>query len=128
MARSFCFPSRRMLSLLLIFGLAVGAHAQGSTDAVRIGVLNDQSGVYADFGGPGAVVAARMAVEDQHGEVLGKPIEVLVGDHQSKPDIGVAIARKWFDADNVTMVIGFDNSSVALAVEQLAAQKNRIAI
>jgi branched-chain amino acid transport system substrate-binding protein len=128
MAQSFCFPSRRTLSLLLIFGFAVGAHAEVSTDAVRIGVLNDQSGVYADFGGPGAVVAARMAVEDQQGEVLGKPIEVLVGDHQSKPDIAVAIARKWFDSDNVSMVIGFDNSSVALAVEALAAQKNRIAI
>jgi branched-chain amino acid transport system substrate-binding protein len=128
MARSFCFPSRRNLPLLLIFGFTVGAHAQVSTDVVRIGVLNDQSGVYSDFGGPGAVVAARMAVEDQHGEVLGKPIEVLVGDHQSKPDIAVAIARRWFDSDNVAMVIGFDNSSVALAVEQLAAQKNRIAI
>jgi branched-chain amino acid transport system substrate-binding protein len=63
-----------------------------------------------------------MAVESQQGRVLGRPIEVLIGDHQSKPDIGVAIARQWFDADNVTMVIGFDNSSVALAVEKLAAQ------
>src|ERR1700684_1311819 len=105
MARSFCFPSRRNLPLLLIFGFTAGEHAQGSTDVVRIGVLNDQSGVYSDFGGPGAVVAARMAVEDQHGEVLGKPIEVLVGDHQSKPDIAVAIARRWFDSDNVAMVI-----------------------
>jgi branched-chain amino acid transport system substrate-binding protein len=127
MALSVCFPSRLMLLVLLTVGFAVGAHAQSSADAVRIAVLNDQSGVYADLGGPGAVVAARMAVEDQ-GTVLGKPIEVLVGDHQSKPDIGVAIARKWFDSDNVDMVIGFDNSSVALAVEQLAAQKNRIAI
>jgi branched-chain amino acid transport system substrate-binding protein len=124
---SVWFPSRRIL-LLLTVGFALGAHAQVSTDAVRIAVLNDQSGVYADFGGPGAVVAARMAVEDQQGRVLGRPIEVLVGDHQSKPDIGVAIARQWFDSENVGMVIGFDNSSVALAVEQLATQKNRIAI
>jgi branched-chain amino acid transport system substrate-binding protein len=129
MALSACFPSRRILLLLLIAaGFASSAHAQTSTDAVRIAVLNDQSGVYADFGGPGAVVAARMAVEDQRETVLGRPIEVLVGDHQGKPDIGVAIARQWFDSDNVGMVIGFDNSSVALAVEQLAAQKNRIAI
>jgi branched-chain amino acid transport system substrate-binding protein len=117
-----------VLLLLLMVGFGVSALAQTSTDAVRIAVLNDQSGVYADLGGPGAVLAARMAIEDQRGTVLGKPIEVLVGDHQSKPDIGVAIARRWFDSDNVEMVIGFDNSSVALAVEQLAAQKNRIAI
>ena len=122
------FPSRRILLQLPMVCFAVSAHAEVSADAVRIGVLNDQSGVYADFGGPGAVVAARMAVESQQGRVLGRPIEVLIGDHQSKPDIGVAIARQWFDADNATMVIGFDNSSVALAVEQLAAQKNRIAI
>jgi branched-chain amino acid transport system substrate-binding protein len=128
MALSACFPSRRMLLLALMTGFASSAYAQTSTDVVRIAVLNDQSGVYADFGGPGAVVAARMAVEDQQDTVLGKPIEVLVGDHQGKPDIGVAIARQWFDSDNVGMVIGFDNSSVALAVEQLAAQKNRIAI
>jgi branched-chain amino acid transport system substrate-binding protein len=128
MVLSACFPSGRMLLLLLMAGFASSAYAQPSTDAVRIAVLNDQSGVYADFGGPGAVVAARMAVEDQREIVLGKPIEVLVGDHQGKPDIGVAIARQWFDSDNVGMVIGFDNSSVALAVEQLATQKNRIAI
>jgi branched-chain amino acid transport system substrate-binding protein len=120
--------SRRILLRLSMAGFAVAANAQASADAVKIAVLNDQSGVYADFGGPGAVVAARLAVEDQQGRVLGRPIEVLIGDHQSKPDIGVAIARQWFDADDVTMVIGFDNSSVALAVEQLAAQKNRIAI
>jgi branched-chain amino acid transport system substrate-binding protein len=94
----------------------------------RIGVLNDQSGVYADFGGPGSVIAERMAVEDVGGKVLGKPIDILVGDHQSKADIGAAITRQWFDADKVDMAIGFDNSSVALAVEQLALQKNRIAI
>src|SRR5271165_5831928 len=105
--------SRRLLLQLSMAGFTVNAHAQVSVDPVRIGVLNDQSGVYADFGGPGAVVAARMAVESQQGKVLDRPIEVLIGDHQSKPDIGVAIARQWFDADNVTMVIGFDNSSVA---------------
>ena len=62
------------------------------------------------------------------GEVLGKPIDVIAADHQSKADIGAAIARQWFDADNVDMAIGFDNSSIALAVEQVAFQKNRIAI
>ena len=104
------------------------AKAQISDDVVRIGVLNDQSNVYADLGGPGSVIAARMAIEDVGGKVLGRPIDLLVADHQSKADIGASIARQWFDADKVDMVIGFDNSSVALAVEQVAFQLNRIAI
>lgn len=104
------------------------ARAQISDDVVRIGVLNDQSNVYADLGGQGSVIAARMAIDDVGGKVLGKPIEMVVADHQSKADIGASIARQWFDADKVDMVIGFDNSSVALAVEQVAFQKNRIAI
>ena len=107
---------------------ASGARCQVSDDVVRIGVLNDQSGLYADLGGPGSVVAARMAVEDVGGTVLGKPVEIVVADHQNKADIGAAIARRWFDAEKVDMAIGFDNSSVALAVEQLAAEHNRIAI
>ena len=107
---------------------AAGVYAQVSDDLVRIGVLNDQSGLYADLGGPGSVVAARMAVEDFGGSVLGKPVEIVVADHQNKADIGAAIARRWFDAEKVDMAIGFDNSSVALAVEQLAAEHNRIAI
>src|ERR1700748_3819862 len=101
-------------------GVAGAANAQVSADAVRIGVLNDQSGVYADFGGPGSVVAARMAIEDAGSKVLGKPVDIVLGDHQSKADVGAAIARQWFDADKVDMAIGFDNSSVALAVEQVA--------
>jgi branched-chain amino acid transport system substrate-binding protein len=112
-------------------GLILGApnvRAQVSDDVVRIGVLNDQSGLYADLGGPGSVVAARMAVEDAGGHVLGKPVEIVFADHQNKADIGVAIARQWFEAGKVDMAIGFDNSSVALAVEQLAAEHDRIAI
>jgi branched-chain amino acid transport system substrate-binding protein len=107
---------------------ASAARAQISDDVVRIGVLNDQSGLYADLGGPGSVVAARMAVEDAGGTVLGKPVEIVFADHQNKADIGVAVARQWFEIGKVDMAIGFDNSAVALAVEQLAAEKNRIAI
>jgi branched-chain amino acid transport system substrate-binding protein len=122
----------RLLLAVLLSSVALAysgtVWAQVSDDLVRIGVLNDQSGVYADFGGPGSVVAARMAVEDAGGKVLGKPVDVVLGDHQSKADVGAAIARQWFDADKVDMAIGFDNSSVALAVEQIALQKNRIAI
>ena len=110
-----------------VFGVDT-ATAQISDDVVRIGVLNDQSNVYADLGGPGSVIAARMAIEDVGGKVLGKPIDILVADHQSKADVGASIARQWFEADKVDMAIGFDNSSVALAVEQVAFQTNRIAI
>jgi branched-chain amino acid transport system substrate-binding protein len=107
---------------------AAAASAQVSDDIVRIGVLNDQSGLYADLGGPGTVVAARLAAEDAGGKVLGKPVEVVFADHQNKADIGAAIARRWFEAEKVDLAIGFDNSAVALAVEQLAAEHNRIAI
>ena len=118
-----------LISALLVTGLAAhGARAQISDDVVKIGVLNDQTGLYADLGGPGSVVAARMAAEDFGGKVLGKPIEIVSGDHQNKSDIGAGIAREWFDVGKVDMAVGFDNSSVALAVEQLAAEKNRIAI
>jgi branched-chain amino acid transport system substrate-binding protein len=104
------------------------ARAQVSDDIVRIGVLNDQSGLYADLGGPGSVIAAKIAVEDAGGSVLGKPVDVIFADHQNKADIGAAIARQWFDAEKVDLAIGFDNSAVALAVEQIAAEHNRIAI
>jgi branched-chain amino acid transport system substrate-binding protein len=116
------------ISALVAAGFTTSARAQISDDVVRIGVLNDQSGLYADLGGPGSVVAARMAVEDAGGTVLGKPVEIVFADHQNKADIGVAVARQWFDTGKVDMAIGFDNSAVALAVEQLAAEKNRIAI
>ena len=104
----------RPLSALFLSFLASAysgaANAQISDNLVRIGMLGDLSGVYADFGGPGNVVAARMAVEDFGGKVLGKPIDVVAADHQSKADIGAAIARQRFDADKVDMAIGFDNS------------------
>jgi len=112
---------------MVMFG-AAEARAQISDDVVKIGVLNDQSGLYADLGGPGSVSAARMAAEDAGGTVLGKPIEIVFADHQNKADIGVAIARRWFESEKVDMAIGFDNSSVALAVEQLAVEHDRIAI
>jgi branched-chain amino acid transport system substrate-binding protein len=126
-------PGGRSLSLIAALAAAIAlaaapASAQISDGVVKIGVLNDQSGLYADLAGPGSAVAARMAAEGFGGTVLGKPIEVVVADHQNKADIGAAIARQWFDEDHVDMVIDFANSSVALAVEQLAKEKNRIAI
>jgi branched-chain amino acid transport system substrate-binding protein len=87
-----------------------------SDNVVRVGVLTDVSGPYADFSGPGSMVAARMAAEDHGGRALGKPIEVVGGDHQNKPDVGAALARRWIDTDRVDMIIDMPNSAVALAV------------
>jgi branched-chain amino acid transport system substrate-binding protein len=105
-----------VLALVFISSIQT-ASAQISDNVVRIGVLNDQSSIYADLGGPGSVVAARMAVEDAGSKVLGRPVEILFGDHQGKADVGASIARQWFDTNQVD-----------LAVEQVAAQRNRIAI
>jgi branched-chain amino acid transport system substrate-binding protein len=104
---------------------AEGAISDG---AVRIGVMTDMSGQFSHESGEGAVTAVKMAAEDFGGKVLGRPIEVIVADHQNKPDIAVSTAREWFDAGKVDMVANLINSSVALAVTQLARDKNRIAI
>ncbi len=103
--------------------LAAPAAAQVSGDAVRVGVLNDQSGPYADPQGPGSVASARLAIRDFGGTVLGKPIELIVGDHQNKADIGANIARKWIDVDGVDTLVDFGNSAVSLAVQDLAKNK-----
>lgn len=107
---------------------ASSASAQISGDAVKIGVLNDQSGLYADFGGTGSVLAARMAVEDFGGTVLGKPIEILSADHQNKVDLAASTARQWIDVDGVDVFADLTNSAVALAIQNLARERNRIAL
>jgi branched-chain amino acid transport system substrate-binding protein len=104
------------------------AHAQSADGAIRIGILNDQSGPYADFGGKTSVEAARMAVEDVGGKVLGRPIEIIVGDHQNKPDVASGIARRWFDVDGVSAVADLTNSGVALAVQQIAKEQGKITL
>ena len=103
---------------------AAPSYAQG----VKIGILNDQSGVYADYGGKWSLEAARMAVEDFGGEVLGQKIEIVTADHQNKPDVGVSIARKWYDVDGVDMITELTTSSVALAVQELSREKKKIDI
>jgi len=95
---------------------------------VRIGILNDQSGPYADFGGKTSVDAARMAVEAVGGKALGKTIEIIIGDHQNKPDVASAIARRWFDVDGVSAVAELTNSAVALAVQQIAKEQGKITL
>ncbi len=103
--------------------LAAGARA---ADTIKIGVLADMSSLYADLGGPGSVAAAKMAAEDFGGTVLGKKIEIVSADHQNKPDIGASIARQWFDQDGVDMITDLTTSSVALAVQEVARQKNKV--
>jgi branched-chain amino acid transport system substrate-binding protein len=92
---------------------------------IKIGLMNDQTGPFADFAGPGSVVAAKLALEDFGGQVAGKPIELLVADHQNKPDIGSAIARSWF-ASGVNAIADVPNSSVALAVNSVTREQNRV--
>src|SRR6201992_3336165 len=104
--------------------LAAPASAQG----VKIGILNDQSGVYADYGGKYSVEAAKMAIEDFGGEVLGQKVEMVTADHQNKSDLAVAIARRWYDSDGVDMITELTTSSVALAVQQLSKEKKKIDI
>lgn len=88
-------------------------------------MLGDQSGLYADLGGPGAVQAARMAVADAGGKVAGMPIEIVVGDHQNKADVGAAIARRWWDVENVDVIVDLGNSSVAAAINALSVAKKK---
>ena len=104
--------------------LALPVFAQNN--AVKIGVLDDMSGPYAENTGPGDVASVKFAVADFGGSVLGKPIEVVTADFQSKVDVGVGIAKRWYDDEGVDMVIGIPNSAIALALVKVAQEKNRI--
>ena len=110
----------------LALGAPGAATAQGKP--IKIGVLNDQSSVYADFQGPGSVLAAQMAVEDYGGKAAGRRVEVVFADHQNKPDVGAGIARKWLDEDGVDMIADLPNSAVAFAVSEVVRQKNKVMI
>jgi len=104
----------------------LAAQAQISDDVVKIGVLNDMSGLYADLGGQGSVEAARMAIADFGGTVNGKKIELISADHQNKPDVGGAIARQWYDNDKVDAIVDVPTSSVALAVQDVARERKKV--
>ena len=111
------------------FALTAGfAQAQISDGVIKIGVMNDQSGTYADLAGPGSVVAARMAVEDFGAAKKGIKVEIVVADHQNKPEVGSSIARQWFDVDKVDVIVDVPTSSVVLAVNQIAKDKNKALI
>jgi branched-chain amino acid transport system substrate-binding protein len=108
-----------LLSLLVL-------PAQSAPDGpVKIGVINDQSSIYADLSGMGGVVAARMAIEDFGGSVLGKPIELTYADHQNKPDVATSIVNRWLDVENVDLVSDLPNSSAMLAVQEILRQKKQ---
>ncbi len=113
-----------LLAALLALGPAM-ARAQISDGVIKIGVLNDQSGLYADLAGQGSVVAARMAVEDYGADKKGMKVEVVFADHQNKADVGSAIARQWYDVDKVDLIVDVPNSGVALAVSQITRDKGK---
>jgi len=115
-----------LIGTALSFASASFALAQDKT--VKIGALSDQSGLYADLGGPGSTLAAQMAVEDSGLTAKGWKIDIISGDHQNKPDIGTAIARQWFDVDKVDVIVDVPNSGVALAVNNVIKEKNGVYI
>jgi branched-chain amino acid transport system substrate-binding protein len=107
--------------------LAAGpAYAQMTDGVIKIGVMNDMAGTYADLAGPGSVIAARMAVEDFGAAAKGMKVEIVSADHQNKPDVGSNVVRTWFDVDKVDVVVDVPTSSVALAVNQIAKEKNKV--
>lgn len=122
------FASIALVAATIMTGLGIAATAKISDDIVKIGVLTDMSGSYADITGKGSVEAVKMAVEDFGGKVLGKPIEVIFADHQNKADIASLVSREWFDTKKVDMITDVVTSSVALAVVKIAAEKKKIAI
>lgn len=108
--------------------ISLTAAAQISDDAVKIGVIVDQTGVYSANGGPGAIRAVEMAIKDFGGKVKGKPIELVSADYQNKVDIALSKAREWIDRDKVDMIIESTDSAAALAMQKLAESKKRIMI
>jgi len=123
----------RRISIALAAGVALAGPAYAQTakvsdDVVRIGVLTDMSGQFSHESGEGSVTAVKMAVEDFGGKVLGKPIEVIVADHQNRNEVAIAKAREWYDVGKVDLIANLINSSIALAVTNVAQEKNRVAI
>jgi branched-chain amino acid transport system substrate-binding protein len=106
--------------------ISTAARADFTDGVIKIGVLNDASGLYADLSGKGGLVAAQMAVDEMGGKIGKTPIELIYADHQNKPDIGAGIARQWFDSDHVDAIVDVPTSSVALAVAQVVKEKNKV--
>ena len=119
--------SMRALGLAAAVALAAGtAQAQVSDGVIKIGVLTDMSSLYTDLSGAGSVLAAKMAVEDFGAAAKGMKVEILSADHQNKPDVGSSIARQWYDVDKVDVIVDVPNSGVALAVNEVTREKNKV--
>ena len=114
------------IAMLLVLALPLAARAEFTGKVIKIGVLNDQSGLYADLAGQGSVTAAKMAAEEMGGKIGDANIEVIFADHQNKPDVGSNIARQWIDVDGVDVIVDVPTSSVALAVAQVVKDKNKV--
>ena len=119
---------RTMIAFAASAALSGAAQAQISGDTVRIGMITDLSGVYADIDGNGGAEAVRMAIADMGGAVNGKKIQFVVADHQNKPDIAASRAREWFDQGGVDMLIGGTNSGASLAMAKVAREKKKVFI
>ncbi len=119
---------KRLMSLAAFSAALMcgAAQAQMSDGVVKIGVMNDMSGTYADLAGPGSVVAAQMALEDLGAAAKGFKVEIVSADHQNKPDVGSNIVRTWIDRDKVDVIVDVPTSSVALAVNQIVKEKNKV--
>jgi branched-chain amino acid transport system substrate-binding protein len=120
------FVMRLVATLALAAAAALTSAAQAEDLTVKIGVMSDMSGLYADLGGPGSVVAAKMAVADFNPAAHGLKVELVNADMQNKADVGASIARQWFDVDHVDMIVDVPNSAVALAVNEVAREKNKV--
>ena len=119
----------KLAGLTLFAAVAlIGTAAQAEDVAVKIGVMSDMSGLYADLGGPGSVTAAKLAVQDFNPAAHGLKVDIVSGDMQNKPDVGANLARQWFDVDHVDMIVDVPNSGVALAVNEVAREKNKVFI
>jgi branched-chain amino acid transport system substrate-binding protein len=117
-----------LVGAVLFLGLTADASAQTPGKPVKIGILSDMSGPYADQAGAGSVEAARMAIEHAGGKIGDRPIELVSADHQHKTDVGSAIVRRWLDVEGVDIVADMPNSAVALAVQQIAKDQNKVAL
>jgi branched-chain amino acid transport system substrate-binding protein len=118
--------ARHTAALVAVAGIGLATSAFADDKVAKIGVLNDMNSLYADIGGPNSLVAAKMAIEDSGMLAKGWKIDVLSGDHQNKPDVGVNIARQWIDNEKVDLIADTPNSGVALAVSNLVKEKNAI--
>lgn len=114
--------------LAIMASTVMAATAQAGSNAVKIGVLNDQAGMASDLGGPGTVTAVKLAIEDFGRTVLGKPIELVVADHQNKADVSAQISATWYDRDGVDMIVDLPNSSATLAAMAMADARKKVAI